>query len=104
MSHFRTEEPGSSRASDSAAGMSMSTIITAAPAAARTRQVASPMPLAPPVTTARRPSKRKGVFMCWILEYREGSGLLNRLWVVHDILADPLRVFLGEAKRLMLHG
>ena len=34
-----------------------------APAPASTRQVASPMPLAPPVTRALRPSRRKGVLI-----------------------------------------
>src|SRR5579872_6302152 len=35
-------------------------MMTEAPAAASTRQVFSPMPLAPPVTSARRPSNRNG--------------------------------------------
>src|SRR3954451_3146944 len=39
----------------------MSATITEAPASAKTRQIASPIPLAPPVTSARLPSKRKGM-------------------------------------------
>ena len=41
----------------------MSAMITEAPAAVSTRHVSSPIPLAPPVTSARSPSKRKGVVM-----------------------------------------
>src|SRR5580704_6375097 len=63
ISQIKTDEFGNRRESASALGRSISRIVTAAPAAANTRHVASPIPLAPPVTRARRPSKRKGVSM-----------------------------------------
>ena len=41
----------------------MSAIKTDAPAAENTRLIASPIPLAPPVTSARLPSRRKGAMI-----------------------------------------
>ena len=50
------ETAGKAAASFSARAISISAISTVAPAAANTRLVASPIPLAPPVTIATRPS------------------------------------------------
>src|SRR5689334_2825199 len=63
ISRIRTVEPGSSAESASARGRSISAIVTEAPAPVSARQVSSPIPLAPPVTRAVRPSRRNGVLM-----------------------------------------
>src|SRR5262249_6757409 len=72
--------PGSCAASDSPRSRSTSTMVTVAPAAVSARQVASPIPLAPPVTRARRPSSRKGAGIsndCGTIRTRPASSKRN---------------------------
>src|SRR5260221_5934891 len=59
-SQASNDAPGRSAARASARPASTSKMTTDAPAAVKTREVASPIPLAPPVTIARRPFNLKG--------------------------------------------
>src|SRR5579859_1324923 len=86
-------------ANASAAVTLMSAIHTKAPARTSSRTVDSPMPLAPPVTSAWRPSRRKARSSVEVVAAADGTGLVilntpgNIGWILHECERNRLRCF-----------